>query len=133
MVILVFFGHFATTVPHSVISNSEKLTHPNIPVQLYMICSKQTRVHCVCSTDTCICFVQYRHVYLLCAVQIRVPGVCITNMCTWCVQYKYMFNCKWYVTNRYMYLVCAIQTSISDVHVQYRKVHLVCAVYCRYV
>ena len=29
MVILVFL-HFATTVPHTVISNSEKLTHPNV-------------------------------------------------------------------------------------------------------
>ena len=116
-------------LPHSVISNSEKLTHPKIHVQLYMVCSKQTRVQCtwcvqyrhvylfcalhtcvpvVCSIDMYTCCVQYRYVY-------QVPGVCITNMCTWCVQYKYMFNCKWYVTNRYMYLVCAIQTSIPDV------------------
>ena len=27
-----FFGHFAITVPHTVISNSEKLTHPSVQV-----------------------------------------------------------------------------------------------------
>ena len=38
MVILVFL-HFATTVPHTVISNSEKLTHPNVHSRIHYSCS----------------------------------------------------------------------------------------------